>query len=95
MVCERFSHETNRGRGSTQRDTFELARPEYLCEWMLSKLALRNDEQRSSARVEGEVAYSLLREEGTLGESLHNARVVFLGNYENNSSVDLRGNIHG
>jgi hypothetical protein len=41
------------------------------------------------------MAYSLLGEEGTLGESLHNVRVVFLEDCEDNSVMDSRGDVHG
>ena len=44
----------------------------------------------------GKVAYSLLGEERTLRESLHNVGVVFLENNENNDSdVNSRGDVRG
>jgi len=39
------------------------------------------------------MAYSLLGEEGTLRESLHNVGVVFLENYEGNSGAGSGGDV--
>lgn len=41
------------------------------------------------------MAYSLLREERTLGESLHNVGVVFLGDHQHDPGAGLRGDVHG
>jgi len=40
------------------------------------------------------MAYSLLGEEGTLGESLYNVGVVFLKDCEGHSVVGSRGDAH-
>ena len=40
------------------------------------------------------MAYSLLREEGTLAESLHNVGVVFLEEYEGGFVMGSRGDVH-
>ena len=80
IVCERRRECPIVAGEFTDWYTLELARPEYLCEWMLSKLALRKYERQPDAYMKREITYSLLREEGTLREPFHNVGVVFLGN---------------
>ena len=62
----------------TDGDTLELARPEYLCEWILSKLALNNYEEQPNAHMErGELHTASLEKRGPSGSRFTTLELCF------------------
>jgi len=79
MVCKRRRRECPIGAGGlADGDTLELARPEYLCEWILSKFPLRSYEREPGTRVEKEMWHTAsLEKRGPSGSRFTTLELYF------------------